>query len=163
MKPIYILDDNERLTPEMEEIIRLVKESDAVLASGHISTQEGYALAERCKEVGCKLLFVGVSTDMPDYPIQAQKEWAGEHVFMEHVYGAITDLLNRPTRIEVVVDQIRAVGAERCVIATDAGSMKLPPQVDSMKDFLVRLYEAGITEEAIDLTTKRNPRVLLGA
>ncbi len=163
MKPIYILDGDGRLIPEMQEIIRLVKENDALLASGHISAEEGYVLAERCKEVDCKLLFVGVSTDMPNYPVQAQKEWAGEHVFMEHVYGAITDMPNRPTAIEVIVDQIRTVGAERCVIATDAGSMKLPPQVDAMKDFLVRLYGAGITEKEVDLMTRRNPRVLLAA
>jgi hypothetical protein len=162
IKPIYILNDQGRLIPEMEEIIRLVRESDAFLGSGHISTVEGNVLARRAKEVGCKLLFVGVSTDMPDYPIAAQKQWGCEHIFMEHVYCAITDLPEKTTPIGTIVEQIRAVGAECCVIASDAGSMKLPVEVESMKNFLAALTEAGITDREIDLMTRQNPRVLLG-
>jgi Family of unknown function (DUF6282) len=163
IKPIYILDGQGRLIPDMEEIIRLVKENDAFMGSGHISTEEAAVLAKRAKEVGCKLLFVGVSTDMPDYPVAAQKEWACEHIFMEHCYGAITDLPERTTPVGTIVEQIRTVGAERCVVATDAGSMKLPIEVESMKNFLTALSEAGITEMEIDLMTRQNPRFLLGA
>jgi predicted metal-dependent phosphotriesterase family hydrolase len=40
--------------------------------------------------------------------------------------------------------------------------MKLPDNVTSMKDFVGRLIEAGITDKEIDLMTRRNPRILLG-
>jgi len=100
-----------------------------------------------------RLSTASMSADMPGYPVAAQEEWASEHVFMEHCYGAITDMPHTPTPIETVVGQIRAVGAERCIISTDAGSMKLPKQVDAMRDFASRLFDAGITDTEMDLMT----------
>jgi len=162
IKPICALDSHGHLVPEVEEIIRLVKDADAFLASGHISTTEADVLVRRVKQVGCKLLLVGVSTDMPDHPLDAQKEWASDEVFMEHVYAAITDLPHVKTPVNKIAEQIRTVGAERCVISSDTGSTKLPREVESMKDFIGKLLETGITEKEIDLMARRNPKILLG-
>jgi hypothetical protein len=162
IKPIYVLDDEGRLIPEMEEIMRLVKESDAFIGSGHMSATEAHVMARRARELGCKLVMVGVSTDMPGYPVAAQADWACDHVYMEHCYGAITDMPHTPTPIEILVEQIRTVSAERCIISTDAGSMKLPRPVDAMKDFVRRLLQAGITETEMDLMARHNPAFILG-
>jgi hypothetical protein len=162
LKPICILDDHGRLIPEAEEIIELMRSSNAFLASGHLSSIEVGAMIKRAKEVGCKVMVCSVSTDMPGYPLDAQKNWAGDHVFMEHDYLAITDAPHTTTPVTVVLQQIRAVGAERCVIGTDAGQMALPDNVRAMKEFLSRLVEAGLTDKEIDLMTRRNPGFLLG-
>jgi hypothetical protein len=162
IKPIYILDDQGRLIPEVEEIMQLVKGADAFLASGHVSVLEVDALVRRAKEIGCKVMVSSVSTDMPGYPLDAQERWASDDVFMEHDYAAVSEMPHVKTPIAVIVKQIRTVGAERCVIASDAGNMKLPREVESMKDFLGRLIEAGITDQEIDLMARRNPRILLG-
>jgi hypothetical protein len=162
VKPVYILDDHNHLIPEVEEIIELMKGSNAFLGSGHLSPPEVGAIVKRAKEVGCKVMVCGVSTDMPGYPLDAQKNWAGDNIFMEHDYLAITDAPHKTTPVGVVLEQIRAVGAERCVIGTDAGQMPLPDHVQSLKAFLSRLMEAGINEKEIDLMTRRNPGFLLG-
>lgn len=162
LKPIYILDDHGRLIPEAEEIIALMGGSNAFLASGHLSPLEVEAMIKRAKEVGCKVMVCSVSTDMPGYPLDAQKNWAGDHVFMEHDYLAITDAPHQTTPVAVVLEQIRAVGAERCVIGTDAGQLVLPENVRALKEFLSRLVEAGLTDKEIDLMTRRNPAFLLG-
>jgi hypothetical protein len=99
---------------------------------------------------------------MPGYPIEAQKNWAGDHVFMEHDYLAITDVSHKTTPVGVVLEQIRAVGAERCVIGTDAGQMALPDPVRALKEFLSRLIEGGLADKEIDIMTRRNPGFLLG-
>ncbi|HYA15080.1 MAG TPA: DUF6282 family protein [Syntrophales bacterium] len=161
-KPIYILDEYGRLIPEAEEILDLMKGTNSFLASGHLSTLEVDAIVKRTKEVGGKVMISSVSTDMPGYPLEAQKKWAADHIFMEHDYMALTDVPHVRTPITTLVGQIRAVGAERCVLGTDSGNMKLPDNVASMKDFLGRLIEAGFTDKEIDLMTRRNPRILLG-
>ncbi len=161
-KPIYILDEKGKLIPEVEEIIELVSRSQSFLASGHLSTLEVDAIVKRAKEKGLKVMVSSVSTDMPGYPLDAQKKWASDHIFMEHDYMAITDVPHVRTPIETIVNQIRTIGAERCVLGTDAGSMRLPDNTTSMKEFISRLMEAGITEREIDLMTRRNPKVLLG-
>jgi predicted peroxiredoxin len=162
VKPIYILDDHGHLIPEVEEIIELVRVSQSFLATGHLSTLEVDAIVARAKEKGLKVMVCGVSTDMPGYPLDAQKKWASDHIFMEHDYMALTDVPHRTTPIGTIVEQIRAVGAERCVLGTDAGNIKLPDNVTSMRDFITRLIEAGITDKEIDLMARRNPRILLG-
>ena len=162
VKPIYILDDHGHLIPEVEEIMQLVKGTDAFLASGHLSPLEVDAIVRRAKELGCKVMISSVSTDMPGYPLEAQKKWASDLVFMEHDYAAVTDMPHTRTPISTIVEQIRTVGAERCVIATDAGNIKLPRNVESMKDFVGRLIEGGLTDKEIDLMGRRNPGVLLG-
>ena len=162
VKPIYILDDHGHLIPEVEEIMQLVKGTDAFLASGHLSPLEVDAIVRRAKELGCKVMISSVSTDMPGYPLEAQKKWASDLVFMEHDYAAVTDMPHTRTSINTIVEQIRTVGAERCVIATDAGNIKLPRNVESMRDFVGRLIEGGLTDKEIDLMGRRNPGILLG-
>jgi microsomal dipeptidase-like Zn-dependent dipeptidase len=99
---------------------------------------------------------------MPGYPLDAQKKWAGDHIFMEHDYMALTDVPHVKTSIATIVEQIRTVGTESCVLGTDAGSMKLPDNVASMKDFVERLIGAGLTDKEIDVMTRRNSAILLG-
>ena len=161
-KPAYILDDKGRLIPEVEEILELVKSSDAFLGSGHLSPKEVDVLVKRVKELGLMFVANSVSTDMPGYPIEDQKKWAGDNVFMEHDYLATTDVPHQTTPIEVVLDQIRAVGAEKCVLGSDAGTIKLPNNVECMKGFISRLMEAGLTEQELDHIARRVPKILLG-
>jgi len=162
LKPIYILDEHGHLIPEVEEIIDIIKGTDSFLASGHLSTSEVDAIVTCAKGKGCRVMVCGVSTDMPGYPLDAQRNWASDHVFMEHDYMALTDVPHRTTLIGTIVEQIRAVGAERCVLGTDAGNIKLPDNVTAMKEFVGRLMEAGLTDKEIDLMARRNPKILLG-
>ena len=92
----------------------------------------------------------------------ADKRKENENVFMEHDYMTVTEVPHKTMPISVVVEQIRALGAERCVRGTDAGNMKLPDNVGAMRDFASRLLEAGITDKEIDLMTRSNPRIVLG-
>jgi hypothetical protein len=162
VKPMYVLDDRGRLIPEVEEIIELMKGTNSFLASGHLSPLEVDSLVKRAKEAGCRVMICGVSTDMPGYPLDAQKKWADDQVFMEHDYMAVTDVPHIRTPIATIVGQIRAIGAERCVIGTDAGNMKLPDNVAAMRDFVRRLIEGGLNDNEIAIITRRNPGILLG-
>lgn len=161
-KPMYLLDDKGRLIPEVEEILDLMKGTESVLGTGHISPLEIDRLVKRAKELKIKVMVNSVSTDMPGIPLEDQKRWADEQVFMEHDYMAMTDVPHRTTPAEAVVEQIRAVGAERCVLGTDSGIARLPDNVASMEDFVSRLIETGLTDKEIDTMARRNPRIILG-
>ena len=162
VKPMYLLDDKGRLIPEVEEILGLMKGTDSFLGTGHISPLEIDRLVNRAKELKIRVAVSSVSTDMPGIPVEDQKKWADEQVFMEHDYMAMTDVPHRTTPIGAIVEQIRAVSADRCVLGTDSGTVRLPDNVASMEDFVNRLLEAGLREKEIDTMTRRNPRILLG-
>ena len=67
----------------------------------------------------------------------------------------LTELVHRKMPIEPIVEQIRAVGAERCVIATDAGQPQNPNLIDGLKDFILQLSKNGITENELNLMTRK--------
>lgn len=162
-KPVYILDDQGRLIQEVQEILDLLKGTSSFIGSGHLSPLEIDKLVERARELSCKVVVNSVSTDMPGIPIPQQKKWADDFIFMEHDYLAITDVPHKTTPIEMMVEQIRSVGAEWCMLGTDAGNIKLPDNATAMRNFVSRLLEAGITEREIDLMTRKNPERLLEA
>jgi hypothetical protein len=162
VKPYYILDDHGRLLPEVEEILELIKGTNSVLGSGHLSVPEVDVLVKRAKEKGCRVLANAVSTDMPNYPVDAQKRWADQGVFIEHAYMAITEVPHVTVPVENIIRQIRTVGAERCVLGTDSGNMGLPDNVTSLRNYAERLMAAGMTEKEIDQMTKVNPKIVLG-
>ncbi|MBP1731541.1 MAG: hypothetical protein H6Q55_1970 [Deltaproteobacteria bacterium] len=162
IKPIYILDGRGRLTPEVEEIMELMKGANAFLASGHISPAEVGVLAKRSREVGVRFMACSVSTDMPGYPLEAQEKWTDDGAFMEHCYLAVSDVPHVKTPIATIVEQIRTVGADQCVLCTDAGNLKIPDNVTAMREFVRLLLEAGLTDKEIDGMTRRNPAILLG-
>ena len=162
VKPYYILDDDGRLLPQVEEILELIKGTNSVLGCGHLSVAEVDVLVKRARGLGCRVLANAVSTDMPDYPVDAQKRWADQGVFIEHAYMAITEVPHVTVPVERIVEQIRTVGAEWCVLGTDSGNTRLPDNVTALSNFVERLMGAGITDKEIDLMTRRNPRIVLG-
>ena len=48
------------------------------------------------------------------------------------------------------------------MIATDAGQPNIPDLVAGLRDFIKQLSESGITEDELDVMTRKNPRILLG-
>jgi len=61
-----------------------------------------------------------------------------------------------------MVDVIRTVGAEQCIVSTDLGQKFNPLPVEGLRMFIVTLLKYGITEDEINLLTKINPSKLLG-
>jgi predicted metal-dependent TIM-barrel fold hydrolase len=80
---------------------------------------------------------------------------------MEHDYLALTEIPHRKTSVEAVREQIRAVDAERCIIASDTGQKNLPDLITGMKSLVTALLESGISDHEVDFMARRNPRILL--
>ena len=162
VKGIYILDSRGRLIPEVEDALQVMKGRGSFLGTGHLSIVEMEALISRAKSLKIPVMVSGASSETSPIPISVQNRMADDFVFMEHNYGVLIRVQRKQTPIESVVEQIRSVGAERCVIATDAGQITFPDQVYCLKDFVKRLMEKGIKQKEIDLMTRENPRILLG-
>jgi hypothetical protein len=161
-KGIHILDNRGRFISEIEEILRIIKGSESFLGTGHLSIAEIVTLIGRAKELKIRVLVNSVSTDIIDMPISIQKELTDDNIFMEHDYAVLTDIVHKKTPIESVVEQIRAVGVGRCVIATDAGQPQNLNLIDGFKNFIRQLLKSGMTEKELDFMTKKNPSTLLG-
>ena len=61
-----------------------------------------------------------------------------------------------------IVEAIRAVGAEHCVMSTDLGQAFNPTPAEGMRMMIAYMLRCGITEKEMELMVKVNPAKLLG-
>jgi len=61
-----------------------------------------------------------------------------------------------------IVEGMKRVGAEHCVMATDFGQPYNPNPIDGMRQFIKVMQALGISDREVEVMTKRNPARLLG-
>ena len=162
---ISLLDAKGQLVPEIGPILSIVKKYDMVLATGHISPAETFALFDAALKLGIQKLVVThpldveVSDQVPT--IEEQKRLAGMGAYIEHtfVFHLPTEFCHNPVH---TVEAIREIGAEHCIISTDLGLFTYnPPPAEGFRMFIATLLRNGMTPEEIELMAKVNPSKLL--
>jgi len=159
---IRVTDEGGKVRSEVWEILALVKESDAVVASGHVSLDETFALVKAARETGVRKIVI----THPEFwvtfmPGEVQEQLAAYGVIFERCYYASTLQGAQLTSFETTVDWIRKIGHESTVIASDLGQLQNPYPVEGFVTMLRTLREAGFTGEQIETMIKRNPGHLL--
>ena len=163
-EPIDVFaNDDGQLRPEVHEILRMIADADAVLASGHMPAPSIIAVFEAAKEHGVRRMIV----NHPNFVIEASrdevKRLAELGALIEHslcMYDEESSFHN--WAIDVLVDWIRWVGPERSSLGSDLGQANNPFPVDSFRKICTRLLEAGMSEREVRLLVADNPALLLG-
>lgn len=160
-----ILDSSGQLLPEINPILAIIKKNDMVLASGHMSPAETFALEKEARKLGINKFVVTHPLDHEFFSHAFNKDdlvhLAENGAFIEFTFIALLASEFRHDPAEMV-DVIRTVGAERCIVSTDLGQSFNPLPVEGMRMFLITLLKYGITEDEISLMIKTNPEKLLG-
>lgn len=156
--------ENGKLVPELDEILKIVADADVVLGMGHQSFEEAFAVAERAKEIGVSKIVV----NHPEWPtvgitIEEQKKLLPLGIYFERSFA------RRPlgqtayvSNFQVNLEAIREVGHESTIISTDGGQTDAPFWGEAIIRYVDFLFESGLSEEAIDIMTRRNPAKMLG-
>jgi hypothetical protein len=160
-----ILDGKGQLVPEINPILDIIRQYDMVLASGHMSPTETFALEEEAGKLGINKFVVTHPLDHEFFSQAFSKQdliqLAKNGAFIECTFLAFQASEFRHDPAEMV-DVIKAVGAEQCIMSTDLGQIWNPLPVEGLRMFIVTLLKYGITEDEINLMTKTNPSKLLG-
>ena len=152
-----------RIRTEVIDILKQIAQADRVLATGHLSPLESRVLAEEALALG-----VGrISVTHPEWgvtavPVEVQQQLAATgKVFFERCLVSVQHDI--PLRVEFaeIAKQIRAVGVETTIAATDYGMPQYGEPVCGMRDFIVRLIESGFDADQIRQMVNENPRRLL--
>jgi hypothetical protein len=151
---ISILHDG-KLIEEVRQVIDLAVKHSAVIATGHLSFPESYALLKAARETGGEKLIVNHPFFwVPALTLEETQQLVNLGAYAEFEF--CTDSV-----MDQVIEAIRRLGAARCVLVSDAGSPNSPIPAESFRVFLQRLWERGISKEELDLMTIINPAVLL--
>jgi len=159
---IVVTDADDRLLPETQEILALVHEHDAILATGHVSAAEHYAVVSDYARRG-KVLVTHATEDLagPNLSAAQCRELAGLGAWIE--LCAMTCIGGLATRtVAAMVETIREVGVERVTLGTDFGQKINPHPTAGLQTYADALYAEGLTEGEIRRMACANPCELLG-
>jgi len=161
-RPIDVLDENGELRPEVHDIIGLIKEHDAILASGHMAPDRILAVFEAAHAAGVRRLLV----NHPNFVVEATHEQGRRFVelgaVIEHslcMYDDRSSFYNWD--IDVLLGWIGAVGADRSTLGSDLGQMKNPLPSEAFTNIVGQLLDAGLGEADVEAMVRRNPARLL--
>jgi hypothetical protein len=165
LKPEEPIDvwDGSILKPEVHEILRMIAEADAVLASGHMPPRSILAVFSAAREHGVRRLVV----NHPNFVIEASRTEVRRMVelgaLVEHslcMYDEDSAFCN--WAIDTLVEWIVWVGPEHSLLGSDLGQEDNPMPADSFRKICARLLAAGLTEPEVRMLVADNPARLLG-
>jgi hypothetical protein len=161
---LTIFDGNGALLPEVTEIIEIVKNHDMVLATGHLSKKETFALIEAAARRGLKKmtvthpLTINVNTRLT---VEEQIALSQMGAYMEHTWVATMPKHDHLPFSDYTV-AIRSVGVAKCLVATDFGQVHNPAPLEGFRLMLASLLQEGFSAEELAIMVKDNPAKLLG-
>ena len=158
-----LIDAASKLVPEVGRILAIVKKYNMVLANGHVSPHETFALFEAAQAMGITKLVVTHGlwiNGSVQFTVDELKKFGQMGAYIEHCYVGFmpTDFRNDP---KPMMDAIKYIGAEHCIMGSDLGQYYNPPPAEGMRMFIALMYKNGITAPEIELMAKKNPAKLL--
>ncbi len=160
---LTIFDASGGVDRKVREILALAKQYDVAVFTGHLSPEEGLAVAREAKKMGIKkFIFCHPDSRAVGAQMEHIKEMAGMNFFVEFTFLGLLPAFYRIS-IQEVVKRIKEIGAERSVLTTDSFFEWASPPSEMMRMFISSLLAHGITPEEIDLMARKNPAYLLNA
>jgi len=159
---ISLLGEGGQLRSPLFDIFELIKEHDAILATGHVSVDEIRAVVRAAREAGVHKVVV-THPEMPwvDVPVATQEELRDLGAYFERCYASTLPGIGDVPLARIVSD-IRQVGIESTLLATDCGAATIPSPVTGMRYYLAALSAEGFSERDIRLMAGETPARLLG-
>ena len=156
---IRLLDENGDLKPEVLEILDLIKEYDATVATGHISIGESIAVCNAARERGVRTVLTHPDWTCTTVPADVQTKLVQKGVISKKLCAdrAITN-----ENAESMAQTIRDAGVENCFMATDRGQSGKEYPVEGLMMFMDAMLDCGFSVEEIDIMTHENPERVLG-
>ena len=158
---ISVVDN--KVVPELADILRLIAEHSVVLATGHLSPDEIMVVVDTARNLGVEKIVV----NHPEWwsismPIAQQKELVQYGVYFERCYATRFPGKEYQKNFHTNLEAIEKVGYESTILATDGGQLENPLWSDALIEYIEFLAKAGITRNVIGKMTKEFPAKLLG-
>ena len=146
------------VTSELRALLPLIARHDLVLATGHLSRDEIFAVVDAAAAAGVRRIVV----THPEFTSQRikpddQRELAGRGAYLERCF---TTPHTGKCSWDEMFDGVRGAGPERSFFASDLGQPFNPPVEDGLALMADRFLEAGFTEDEVRTMAVTNTRAL---
>jgi hypothetical protein len=161
-RPFVSVSRNGALLPATKEVIGVIAKHGLVLATGHVSADEGLMLLREGRQQGVQHMVVTHAMNAPVVMTVAQMQEAAKlGAFLEFVGGSVAGA-GGPARMDGFADAIRKVGPDTCILSSDLGQKGNPLPADGFAAFIIALKARGFSDQELDRMAKQNPATLLG-
>jgi uncharacterized protein DUF6282 len=160
VEPVAVVDDDGRVLPATRDVLGVVASHGMVLATGHLSRDEIFAVVDAARAEGVEQIVI-THPEFPsqDLSVEDQLELARRGALLERCF---TTPHTGKCTWERWLEATRAVGAEQSVLSTDLGQVDNPPVEDGLALMADRLLAAGFSEAEVTTMAVRNTRRLAG-
>ncbi len=162
-RPFVSVSRNGALLPEVLEVLTIMGREKLALATGHSSLAEVLMLIREARKAGVTRIVVTHAGKTPiSMTVEQQKQAAQLGAFLEYDYGHLLPSAGADRKdFPDFVRNIRAIGAEHCILSSDLGQSVNPVHTVGWKAYLEGLRKAGLRADEIDIMARRNPARLL--
>lgn len=156
--PVAVVDDDDRVTGDVLDVLRLIAKYDLVLATGHLSGPEIITVVRAAADAGVRRIIV----THPEFPSQSlsveqQRELTDLGAYMERCF---TTPHTGKIAWEKMIDNIRDAGPEHSLLSSDLGQPFNPPVEDGLALMADQLLGAGFSEEEVRTMAVTNTTLL---
>ncbi|MBV8710293.1 MAG: hypothetical protein JOY56_00845 [Solirubrobacterales bacterium] len=161
LEPVPVVDAGGNVLPELHEVLGMIARHSMLLATGHLSRDEIFAVVDAALDAGVTDIVI-THPEFPsqDLAVEDQKALAEKGALLERCF---TTPHTGKVTWERWIENIRAAGPENSVLSTDLGQVFNPPVEDGMALMVDRLLQAGFEEEEVYVMAVVNTRIVAGA
>jgi hypothetical protein len=149
------------LIPAVGDILDLIKQHNAILATGHLAVAETMLLVQAARAAGLKRIVV-THPELPmiAMPAAVQEELSEAGVFFERCFCSTTPGGGNVPLASILAD-IKRVGPSSTIMATDFGQAHNPPPVAGFRSYIAAVIDAGFSWAEVRRMCRDNPACLL--
>jgi hypothetical protein len=161
IEPVPVVDDDGAVLPETREVLRMIARHRIVLATGHLSRDEIFAVVDAAvAENVADIVITHPEFPSQDLSVDDQRRLAERGALLERCF---TTPHTGKIEWERWIENIRETGPEHSVLSTDLGQVFNPPVEDGMALMVDRLMAAGFDEQEVHVMAVVNTRRVAGA
>jgi hypothetical protein len=161
-RPFVRVSQNGQLLPETRRVIAVIAKHNLVMATGHVSAEEGLMLIREARTQGVQHMVVTHAMLAPIHMSDPQMlEAAKMGAYIEFVYNGLLGSYKEFT-FKDYARAVRHVGVDHCILASDMGQPANPLHPDGLVALFDGLKKEGFTQAEINRMAKENPARLLG-
>jgi Family of unknown function (DUF6282) len=161
-RPFVSVSQSGALLPATRDVVQVIARRGLVLATGHVSPAEVLLLLREGKRQGVRHMVVTHAMNPPVLMNVAQMQEAAREGGLIEFVGASMRSADASERVARIVEAIRAIGPQFCVLSSDLGQKSNPLPAEGFGAFLAALHARGFSEAELDVMSKKNPATLLG-
>ncbi|MFH1650997.1 MAG: DUF6282 family protein, partial [Chloroflexota bacterium] len=150
IRPISLITPDGKLVPAMAPILESMKRGRAVLATGHISVPEIYAVVTAARKQDIPVIVTHPLGDATGshLTLEQQRELAGQGAYLEYTFVPCMPS-PKPLSPAVIVEHVKALGVAHCILTTDFGQAQNPPPPEGFRLMLATMLRHGFSEQEL--------------